>query len=206
MIPTIPNRETRFLSDSVELRAATEPERLPVVRGYAAKFNVDSAVLEARAGQFIEVIAPGAFDDVLGDDVRALFNHDPNMVLARSKKGAGSLKIGTDETGLWYEFEIPDTQLGRDLRTSIERGDIDQSSFGFIVGADKVEKRDNGMLQRTITKVKELFDVSPVTYPAYPDATVALRSLEKFQAGEIPLTPSPEELTEVSDWAARLGI
>lgn len=210
MKPNFPNRESRFLSASVELRAAAETEKPPIVRGYAAKFQTDSLIMENRSGtSFVEIISPGAFDNVLNDDVRALVNHDPNLVLARSKNGTGSLKIGTDKVGLWYEFELPNTQIGRDLRTSLERGDIDQSSFGFIVGQDKVEKRSDGMIQRTINSVKELLDVSVVTYPAYPDASVALRSIEQFCAQkEIsePSTPSQEELSEVSDWAARLGI
>lgn len=209
MKPNLPNRESRFLSASVELRAAAETEKPPIVRGYAAKFQTDSLIMENRSGMsFVEILSPGAFDNVLNDDVRALVNHDPNLVLARSKNGTGSLKIGTDKIGLWYEFELPDTQIGRDLRTSLERGDIDQSSFGFIVGQDKVEKRSDGMIQRTISSVKELLDVSVVTYPAYPDATVALRSIQEFTAAENPQpsTPSQEELTEVSDWAARLGI
>jgi HK97 family phage prohead protease len=212
MIPTIPNRESRFLSASVELRAAAETEKPPFIRGYAAKFNSRSENLGGASHQFFEIIQPGAFDDVLTDDVRALLNHESSAILARSRNGEGSLSIGVDETGLWYEFEAPDTQIGRDLVTSLKRGDIDQSSFSFTVeksGESWESKQDgNGPMvhTRTISKVARLFDVSPVTYPAYPDATVALRSLEKFQAGEIPLTPSPEELTEVSDWAARLGI
>jgi len=84
-----------------------------------------------------EIILPGAFDDVLNDDVRALFNHDSSMILARSKNGEGTLQIGVDETGLYYEFEPPDTQVGRDLMTSIQRGDVDQSSFGFMIAPRK---------------------------------------------------------------------
>jgi HK97 family phage prohead protease len=202
----LPERESRFLSASVELRAAAETEKPPIVRGYAAKFDVESEIMATRSGEsFVEVIARGAFDDVLNDDIRALINHDPNLVLARSKNGVGSLKVGTDEIGLFYEFEIPDTQIGRDLKTSIERGDIDQSSFGFIIKEEKFEKRANGMIQRTINKVRQLLDVSAVTYPAYPDATVALRSIQEFQAETTPKKPSQEEISEVSDWAARLG-
>lgn len=193
-LPNFPNRESRFLSASVEIRAADDTEASPTVRGYAAKFSTESEMLGNREKQFREVIEPGAFDDVLGDDIRALFNHDPNQILARSKGGEGSLRVGTDEVGLWYEFELPDTTAGRDLRESLSRGDIDQSSFGFTVDADKWEERDN-ILVRTINKVRQLFDVSPVTYPAYPDATVALRSLEEFREEETP-APTPEEPTE----------
>lgn len=205
-------RESRFLSASVELRAAAtdEPQK---VFGYAAKFNSRSENLGGDNYQFFEIIEPGAFDDVLNDDVRALLNHESSAILARSKAGKGSLKIGTDDTGLWYEFEAPDTQIGRDLITSIQRGDIDQSSFSFTVRAEGqkwVETKDGDgptVFTRTISKISRLYDVSPVTYPAYPDATVALRSLDAFQKSqEESETPSQEELSEVRDWAARLGI
>lgn len=182
-----PTRESRFLSASVEIRAAEAEESRPIVRGYASMFNKESENLGSDKYQFREIILPGAFDEVLNDDVRALLNHDSNNILARSKNGQGSLRIGTDETGLWYEFEAPDTQVGRDLVTSLKRGDIDQSSFSFTVSRDgekwEEEKSEDGktFIKRTISKVARLFDVSPVTYPAYPDATVALRSLEQFQ-------------------------
>jgi len=190
----IPTREARYLSASVELRAADDKETPHTVRGYAAKFSMESEILGTGERQFRELIAPGAFDDALNDDIRALFNHDPNQILARSKNGEGSLRVGADGVGLWYEFELPDTTAGRDLRESLTRGDIDQSSFGFTVESDEWENRDN-MLVRTISKVSRLYDVSPVTYPAYPDATVALRSFEEFRKEETP-APTPEEPTE----------
>ena len=204
--------ERRFLPGCVEIR--TEGTEKPRVRGYAAKYGVESENLGGKRKEIRETIAKGAFDDVLQDDVRALFNHDANLVLARSKGGQGTLTLGTDETGLWYEFEAPDTQAGRDLLENIRLGNVDQSSFGFTVteeGQAWEEKRDesgNTIARRTIKKISRLFDVSPVTYPAYPDATVALRSLESFQRESSPeeQIPSQEELSEVRDWAARLGL
>ena len=117
-----PERERRFISASVELRASqeTDAKKGATIFGYAAKFNVESENLGSGDYQFREVISPGAFDDVLGDDVRALFNHDSSMILARSKNGEGSLKIGVDEIGLFYQFGTPDTQAGRDLRKSAD--------------------------------------------------------------------------------------
>lgn len=217
MKANLSDRETRFLTGQVELRAASENEK-PRVRGYAAKFNVESDNLGSSGYEIRETIAPGAFDNVLGDDVRALLNHDPNFILARSKAGEGTLRIGTDETGLWYEFDAPDTQAGRDLLESLRRGDIDQSSFSFTVSADGQtwEEKQEGdgpiIAKRTITKVARLYDVSPVTYPAYPDATVALRSFQEFrnesqQAPDPkPDEPTPEQLSEAGDWAARIGL
>ena len=147
---------------------------------------------------------------MLLDDVRALFNHDANAILARSKNGIGSLSLGVDSVGLWYEFEAPDTQHGRDLMTSLKRGDVDQSSFSFTVGKDGQEwneTRDGDgptIFTRTIKKVSRLYDVSPVTYPAYPDATVALRSLQDFQKQTTP--PEPMEENSVSHWQRRIDL
>ena len=190
MKPNPNEKERRFLPGTLEIRAQDGEDAAPLVRGYAAKFNVESDNLGTPDRPIREVILPGAFDDVLADDVRALFNHDPNMVLARSKNGEGTMRMGVDETGLWYEFPPPDTQAGRDLVENIRLGNVDQSSFAFTVekaGQSWSEKKtDDGtsVMQRAISKIKRLFDVSPVTYPAYPDATVALRSLEDFQQAD----------------------
>lgn len=207
--PQFPERESRFLSASVELRAAAETEKAPIVRGYAAKFNSESENLGSESYQFREILLPGAFDDVLNDDVRALFNHESSAILARSKGGEGSLKIGVDEVGLWYEFEAPDTQVGRDLVTSLKRGDVDQSSFSFTVSGDGQKWEESRvsdgptLITRTISKIKRLFDVSPVTYPAYPDATVALRSLQESLKKE-PEAPAPIDQTiSLRHWQRR---
>lgn len=209
--PSNSEREVRVLTGQVELRAADGEGERPKVRGYAAVFNSESENLGSDNYQFREIIEPGAFSDVLQDDVRALLNHDPNFILARSKGGEGTLSIGQDERGLWYEFDAPDTQAGRDLMESLKRGDIDQSSFSFTVTRDgqKWEEKQEGegptFLKRTITKVARLFDVSPVTYPAYPDATVALRCLSEFQESrQYPEKPEPiDETISMRHWQRR---
>jgi hypothetical protein len=153
-----------------------EGETVKVV-GHASVYNTMSEDL----GGFREIIAPGAFDDVLENDVRALINHDGNLILARTT--SGTLALSTDEKGLRYEFEMPGTSYGKDLTVSMKRGDITQSSFAFTVADDSWETRD-GVDVRTITKVKRLFDVSPVTYPAYPDAdnlVIAQRGLSVYK-------------------------
>jgi HK97 family phage prohead protease len=153
-----------------------EGETVKVV-GHASVYNTMSEDL----GGFREIIAPGAFDDVLENDVRALINHDGNLILARTT--SGTLALSTDEKGLRYEFEMPETSYGKDLAVSMKRGDITQSSFAFTVADDSWETRD-GMDVRTINKVKRLFDVSPVTYPAYPDAdnlVIAQRGLSVYK-------------------------
>lgn len=165
------NKETRTYRS--ELRVEGEGN---TVAGYAALYNSRS---EEMFG-FVEQIEPGAFDAADVTDVRALFNHDPNMLLARTT--SGTLRLSTDDKGLRYEFELPDTTAGRDLRELLRRGDVSQSSFGFTIEEDEWEERAGMKPLRKIKKVKRLFDVSPVTYPAYPDTQVALRSLEQWKA------------------------
>jgi hypothetical protein len=190
----LPAIERRFTVGSVELRKPdgdgdADADKKRTVRGYAAKFGVRSENLGGKNWQFYETIQHGAFDDVMANDVRALFNHDANLILARSKGGKGTLRMGVDDVGLWYEFEAPATRAGDDLLVSLERGDVDQSSFAFTVDRDGqvwTERTENKVTiaERTIKKVKRLFDVSPVTYPAYADTSVAVRSLEEAKAGE----------------------
>jgi len=140
-----------------------------VIEGYAALYNS-----ETDLGVFRESISPGAFDDVLNDDVRALINHDPSLILGRSS--AGTLELSTDEHGLKYRVKLGEQQYAKDLYTSIKRGDISQSSFAFTI-EDQSWSEDRST--RTVKKVAKLLDVSPVTYPAYKDATVAARKEEE---------------------------
>jgi HK97 family phage prohead protease len=151
----------------IELRV--EGDEKPKIRGYAAVFNKMSDNL----GGFREKIAPGAFKRTLNNaDVRALFNHDPNVVLGRT--GAGTLTLREDDKGLWMEIEPPDTADARDLMTLIERGDVDQASFAFRVLKDTWKNEESKEPIRTLDEV-QLFDVSPVTYPAYPQTSVDVR-------------------------------
>lgn len=158
-----------------ELRAvAPAGESGPKITGYAALFNKRSAPMYGM----IEIIAPGAFTNALKrSDVRALWNHDPLYVLGRQK--SGTLSVEQDERGLKIENTPPDTQWAKDLLVSIERGDVAEMSFGFRVEKDKWDQDGDTML-RTILEVRELRDVSPVTFPAYSQTKVALRSFEQL--------------------------
>jgi HK97 family phage prohead protease len=161
--------EKRFFK--VETRVSKKGKR-NIIEGHAAVFNE----LSEDLGGFREKINPGAFDDVLDNDVRAFFNHDPNFLLARTS--SGTLKLSTDKRGLKYSFDVPDTTAGRDLLVSMKRGDITQSSFAFQVESDSWNTTSKGEI-RTIEKVSRLFDVSPVSIPAYPtanDLSIAQRS------------------------------
>jgi HK97 family phage prohead protease len=164
--------ERRFFSGEVRIIPSQTGDNRKI-RGYAALFNVFSEDL----GGFIEVIEPGAFDGVLGDDVRALSDHVSHRILGRSK--AGTLRLWTDEMGLGYEVDVPDTTVGRDLVVSIQRGDVDQSSFGFSIPpeGDVWIKRDDGGFVRRIKRVGRLYDVSPVTFPAYLATSTEMRSI-----------------------------
>lgn len=161
----------RRLSHKTEIRAVDDPQtKSKKLEGYAARFNVISEDL----GGFREQIAPGAFKkSIKADDIRALMNHDANYVLGRSS--ADTLKLKEDDDGLKVIITPPDTQWARDLVVSIERGDIDQMSFGFRVITDSWEKKDSENL-RTLQEVN-LIDVSPVTFPAYPQTSIHTRSL-----------------------------
>ena len=114
--------------------------------------------------------------------MRALINHDQNLILARTT--SGTLRLNADAKGLRYEFDVPQTSYGKDLLVSMERGDINQSSFAFTVQDDEWATDDDGNNIRTIKKIDRLYDVSPVTYPAYPnvdDLVVAQRGLATYK-------------------------
>lgn len=152
-----------------ELRIAGSGDEAPVIEGYAAVFGQFSQNL----GYFKEIIRRGAFSQsIQEDDIRALWNHDANYVLGRNK--SGTLKLEEDEKGLRIQITVPDTQWANDLVTSIKRGDVDQMSFAFETLSDEWRKED-GEIVRELIKAK-LFDVSPVTYPAYVQTSVSARS------------------------------
>ncbi len=158
--------ERRFYPFS-EVRVDDQKE--PKLVGYAAVFDQYS---EEMWG-FREKVAKGAFSkSIVKDDIRMLWNHDPNFVLARTKSGTLTLK--EDDKGLYFEGTPPDTQWAKDLLVSIKRGDITQNSFGFIILDDDWDEDDNGRKIRILKDVK-LFDISPVTYPAYPQTELHIR-------------------------------
>ncbi|MCO7225768.1 HK97 family phage prohead protease [Pleionea sp. CnH1-48] len=180
-------KETR--SHNGEVRAHKDDSGQTTITGYAAVFNS----LSENLGGFREQIESDAFNEVLENDVRALFNHDQNFVLGRSQ--SGTLKLSVDETGLHYEITPPDTQTVRDLVLEpMARGDISQSSFAFTVEDDDWREDDEGRIVRTIKKVRSLLDVSPVTYPAYTDTTSAKRSLDEAKESNIIQKNNTEQL------------
>jgi hypothetical protein len=153
---------------NTEVRAKSDR----VIEGYAAEFGAVSDPI-GESGGFLERIAPGAFSRAIkyGQDVRALFNHDPNMILGRTK--SGTLKLSEDTRGLFFECNLPATSVAADLVHSIRRGDISGCSFSFSALKDEWPSENERILRDV-----DLFDVGPVTYPAYSHSTtVAARSL-----------------------------
>lgn len=174
--------EKRVLpSQHCELRAIASldgGETIQRIGGYAAVFKMRS---DPIYGSFVEEIAAGAFDKVLGQDVRGLFNHDPNYLLGRTL--SGTLRLSVDARGLAYEIDPPDTQTVRDLvLTPLARGDMSGSSFTFrVADGGQTWREEDGVIVRTIYEIAELRDVGPVAFPAYPDATAAQRSLDAWK-------------------------
>jgi HK97 family phage prohead protease len=179
-----------------------------LIRGYAAVFNEWAEIIP---GLFREQIAPGAFRRAIKqDDVRALVNHDPNYVLGRNT--VGTLSLREDKRGLAVEITPPDTQWARDLMVSMKRGDISQMSFGFRPSKWTEDRGDDDLLEITLKEAR-LFDVSVVTFPAYPQTAAWARStiahLERTylqldsaspDSAEAPETPTSDSAT--SDSAA----
>lgn len=170
------NRELRLLSGlKIEKREDGE-DYIPKITGYAAIFDSETVIGGSDWG-FREKIAKGAFTEALRtSDVRALFNHEEEYVLGRTK--SGTLRLMEDDRGLKVEIDPPDTQDAKDLIKRMQRGDIDQMSFAFTMESGIQTWDETGdMPLRIIEKVGELLDVSVVTYPAYPETEAAARSL-----------------------------
>ncbi|MFD2911331.1 HK97 family phage prohead protease [Jeotgalibacillus terrae] len=163
-------REMRtFNITKLQARDATD-QQPPKVTGYAAVFNSKTSI----GDYFEEVIEPGAFSRTLSEnqDIRALFNHNWDHVLGRTK--SGTLRLEEDERGLRFEIELPNTSLGRDLAESMQRGDINQCSFGFYIeeGKEMWDYTADPAL-RTILEV-ELYEISIVSIPAYEETEASL--------------------------------
>lgn len=157
-----------------EFRADSDTDA-PTIAGHAAVFDVETDI----GGMFTEIVRPGAFTRAIeeGHDVKALFNHDDNHVLGRTRNG--TLRIKEDARGLAVEIDPPNTQSGRDVVELIRRGDVSQMSYAFIVTSEKWTERKGDAPVREVLDL-DLYDVSPVTYPAEIATEVGLRSAESI--------------------------
>lgn len=160
--------EHRYLPmDKMETR---EEDGEIYLEGYFAVFNRNYEIFPGAT----ESISPGAFDGSVNDDVRALYNHNSDIVLGRTS--AGTMELRQDAHGLWGRVKInrDDTDAMNAYRR-IQRGDITGCSFGFDIEAQVAEYRDDGTVHWTITSIAPLYEVSPCTFPAYVDTTVVAR-------------------------------
>lgn len=143
------------------------------IEGYFAVFNSIYQIWDDMS----ESVAPGAFSDTLGDDVRALIDHETMYVLGRNQ--AGTLELREDSHGLWGSILInPNDQDAMNLYARVQRGDVNQCSFGFDILEEETDFRDDGSVHWTIKKVK-LCEVSVCTFPAYAETSVQARKDEK---------------------------
>lgn len=165
-------RQVRSIASQFETR---EAEGDLSIEGYFSVFNSDYELWPGAT----ESVAPGAFSETLGNDIRALVNHDSTLVLGRNK--AGTLELREDSHGLWGKIKVnPNDVDAMNLYERVKRGDVDQCSFGFMIESEKTDFREDGSVHWTIEKVN-LFEVSVCTFPAYEATGVSARKAD-FEA------------------------
>lgn len=147
-----------------------------IIEGYFAVYNSNYDIADGMS----ESIAPGAFSETLGNDIRALTNHDTSLVLGRNR--AGTLELKDDSHGLWGRIKInPNDQDALNTYERVKRGDVNQCSIGFNILSEETDFREDGSIHWTITKV-DLWEVSVCTFPAYEETNISAR---KHDAEEI---------------------
>lgn len=171
--------EKRILKNKIEIRQENESENKQI-QGFAVKYNKDSEIMRDWWGdEFVERFAPGAFAESLETkDQKALWNHNWDLPLGSIR--ANTLMINDESEGLRYIIDVPNNTWGNDAIESVGRGDVDGTSFGFRAMDDDwviVNRDGKEIYQRTITKA-ELFEISPCTFPAYPDSTSSTRDIK----------------------------
>lgn len=173
-----PITEKRELPQStIELRETEDGQR--TITGYAVKWEMKSHTM-GWFTRFREQFKKGAFTESLNkEDQRALWSHDTSKVLGRTKNG--TLRLYEDDIGLRFELDLPNTTLGNDAYETIKRGDVDGVSFGFRMLKQEWDEADPDNVVRTITQA-DLFEISPVGFPAYPDSQVSARSEDPYKA------------------------
>lgn len=170
--------ERRVVRDAEVQFRAKDGDKGPGITGHAAVFNEQYVLWEGKGYRVLEIVKPGTFTRALKEnqDIRCLFNHDPNNLLGRT--AAGTLALRQDKVGLQYECDLPDTQMGRDVGTLVQRKDVTGCSFGFTVTkqSSREETKDGVTTYTREIEDVDLFDASPVTYPAYTGTDVKSRS------------------------------
>lgn len=183
--------ERRYIPNPATLKKRDEGASTPLIVGYGAVFyrEGDSATEFAFGGffggEYVERIMPTAFDKAIQSaDVRALFNHDANQVLGRRGGNVNTLKLSKDERGLAYEIDPPNSPVGQTVLEALRRGDVTGSSFSFVPTQIMwIEDEEKGRSIREIHEC-ELFDVGPVTFPAYEGSTSGIRAIRSADGME----------------------
>lgn len=171
------------------------------LRGHAAVFNK----LSEDLGGFRELLEPGTFRAALRSqpDVRLLYGHNADSLIPLARTKSGTLELREDSTGLHVWARIAPTSFATDMRTAMQRGDLDQMSFAFTLAdnGDDWAVTDDGTVVRTIRAdgADQLFDVSVVTYPAYPSTDATMRELRSaVERGLLPATVLGEPASTLS--------
>lgn len=181
-------KQIRSMQSDLKTRAEQNGEMY--IEGYFAVYNQET---ELWPGAYEEIV-PGAFDDTLSNDIRALVNHDPNLVLGRNK--AGTLELKSDSRGLWGRIKInPNDTDAVNLYERVKRGDVDQCSFGFNILDEETEWREDGTVKWRLKKI-DLHEVSVVTFPAYEQTGVQARKAEVEQHRQRQLEVKKNQMKE----------
>lgn len=176
-------------ANMLEVRKAAEGENSRTIGGYAVKYNTPVLITDRWGDKYLEEIVAGCFEESLsrckesGCEIKALWNHDTGRPLGSTKTDTLRFNTG-DATGLSYDIDLPNNTWGNDVRESVQRGDVDGSSFGFVCQEDrwsKVQHEGEEIYKRSIVKA-ELREVSPCTFPAYDSSQISCRSFEKIKA------------------------
>ena len=170
-------------------RAAEGSNAEKVIEGYFALYEQETELFDG----VYEIITKGAFDNTLNNDIRALWNHNSQYVLGRSKNG--SLEMKADDKGLFGTIKLPNTQYAQDLHELVQRGDIDQCSFGFNILGEDLEELANGGYRWRINEI-DLHEISVVTFPAYENTTVQARSKQIEQIEQRKMQQKKTELSK----------
>ena len=180
------SREVRiFLEGRCQphLREAADGGESRTIEGYAIVFGVRSVLLADWYDRYYEVIEPGAIDEarLREMDIKMTMFHDREILLARSNKGQGTLKLSVDEVGVKYEFEAPRTCDGDNALELVRRGDLSGSSFTFWSdehSSVRYELLDDDVLLRHVDRIDKVYEMTIAADPAYVETTVTAREVE----------------------------
>ena len=182
----------RRTSVSPETRARVTNEDTRTIRGYGIVFNKESVDLRANGRVFREVIRPEAVRGISMENILSMHNHRSERLLGTTQ--SGTMRTGVDSVGVWYEVDLPNAPTGHDVLESVRRGDTPGSSFQFDIRSDgdKWSMKD-GRAFREVVQFNGVYEMGPVSEPAYPDTSISARSLEALEALEAPeIVPETE--------------